>query len=47
MNIILKTIRRWRNTTVSRGQLARLNDRMLRDIGIARSDLEHGVRQAR
>jgi uncharacterized protein YjiS (DUF1127 family) len=47
MNIILKTIRRWRNESVSRGQLARLDDRMLRDIGIARADIEHVVRQAR
>ena len=47
MNSILKTIRRWRNTSVTRGQLVRLNDRMLRDIGIARSDIEHVVRQAR
>ena len=47
MNIILKTIRRWRNETVTRGQLARLDDRMLRDIGISRSDIEHVARQAR
>ena len=47
MNIILKTIRRWRNETVSRGQLARLDDRMLRDIGIVRADIEHVVRRAR
>ena len=47
MNVILKTIRRWRNTTVSRDQLARLDDRMLRDIGIERSDIERVVRQAR
>ena len=47
MNIILKTIRRWRNESVSRVQLARLDDRMLRDIGIVRSDIEHVLRQAR
>ncbi len=47
MNIILKTIRRWRDKTDLRRQLARLDDRMLRDIGIVRSDIEHVVRQAR
>lgn len=47
MNIILKTIRRWRNETASRGQLARLDDRMLRDIGVLRADIERVVRQAR
>ena len=47
MNVILKTIRRWRNATVTRDQLARLDDRMLRDIGIERSDIEHFARQAR
>ena len=44
---VLKTIRRWRNHSVTRDQLARLDDRMLRDIGIARSDIEHVIRQTR
>ena len=39
MNNVFKRILRWRNKSVSKGQLARLNDRMLDDIGIARSDV--------
>ncbi len=44
MNSILKRIRRWRDETVSASQLARLNNRMLDDIGIARSDIKRIVR---
>ena len=47
MNSILKTIRRWRDTAVSRGQLARLDDHMLRDIGIARGDIDRVARGLR
>ena len=47
MNIILKTIRQLHDTTVSRGRLARLNDRMLRDIGVTRPGVEHDARLAR
>ncbi len=44
MNSILKRMRRWRDETVSASQLARLNNRMLDDIGIARSDIKRIVR---
>lgn len=42
MNPILKTIRQWRNKSITQGQLARLDNRMLRDIGLTRFDIECG-----
>ena len=42
MNPILKTIRQWRNKSITQGQLARLSDRMLREIGISRFDIDRG-----
>lgn len=42
MNPILKTIRQWRNKSITQGQLTRLSDRMLRDIGVSRFDIEGG-----
>lgn len=39
MNIVFKRILRWRDQNVSKNHLARLNNRMLDDIGITRSDI--------
>ncbi len=41
---IIKTIRRWRNENVSRGQLARFDARMLDDLGLVRGDIARVVR---
>ncbi len=37
---VLTTFREWRRRAHGRAELARLDDRMLRDIGITRSDAE-------
>lgn len=37
---IVATLREWRRRARDRGQLARLDDRMLRDIGLTRADAE-------
>ena len=37
---VLATCREWRRRARDRAQLARLDDRMLRDIGINRADAE-------
>ena len=42
MSPILKTICQWRNKSITRGQLSRLSDRMLRDIGVLRFGIERG-----
>ncbi len=41
---IIQTIRRWRDENVSRGQLARFDDRILDDLGLVRSDIDRVVR---
>ncbi len=41
---IFDSFRHWRNRRIARGQLARMNDRMLEDIGIIRGDIDHVVR---
>ena len=41
---IIRKIRRWRDENVSRGQLARFDDRMLNDIGMVRGDISKVVR---
>ena len=40
---ILKSITNWRARSISRIQLSRLDDRMLADIGIKRSDIDRVV----
>ncbi|MFP6744087.1 MAG: DUF1127 domain-containing protein [Alphaproteobacteria bacterium] len=40
MNPILKTIRQWRSKSITQGQLARLSDRTLRDVGVSRFDIQ-------
>ncbi len=35
---------RWRHRRTARSQLARMNDRMLEDIGIIRGDIDRVVR---
>lgn len=37
---VLTTLREWRHRSRERAQLAALDDRMLRDIGLAQSDRE-------
>jgi uncharacterized protein YjiS (DUF1127 family) len=37
---IVETLREWRQRARDRGQLAGLDDRMLRDIGLTRADAE-------
>ena len=39
MDTIFKSLRRWNAKHVARGQLARLDERMLADIGIERGDI--------
>ena len=41
---IFDSFRHWRNRRIARGQLARMDDRMLEDIGIIRGDIDHVVR---
>jgi uncharacterized protein YjiS (DUF1127 family) len=41
---IIEKIRRWRDENVSRGQLARLDARMLDDLGLVRGDIARVVR---
>ncbi len=45
MKNILKSISNWRKRSVSRSQLARLDDRLLADIGITRYDIDAVVRK--
>ncbi len=45
MKAVLDVIRRWRKETVSRRQLARFDDRLLADLGIARGDIPRVVRR--
>lgn len=42
---ILKSLSTWRTRSVSRSQLSRLDDRLLADIGIKRSDIDSVVRK--
>ncbi len=41
---IFDTFRTWRDRRVARGHLARMDDRMLEDIGIVRGDIDRVVR---
>ena len=47
MSSLIRKLRRWRDTSVARGQLARLDSRMLRDIGMMRSDIDRVARSLR
>ena len=42
---VLKSISNWRNRSISRSQLSRLDDRLLTDIGIKRCDIDDVVRK--
>jgi uncharacterized protein YjiS (DUF1127 family) len=42
---ILKSLNNWRKRSASRSQLSRLDDRLLADIGINRSDIDAVVRK--
>jgi uncharacterized protein YjiS (DUF1127 family) len=44
MTSLIQKLRHWRNTSVARGRLARLDDRMLRDIGMVRGDIDRATR---
>ena len=39
-NYFIGTVRQWRRRARERGQLAALDDRMLKDIGLTRADAE-------
>jgi uncharacterized protein YjiS (DUF1127 family) len=39
-NHAIATLREWRRRTRERGELAELDDRMLKDIGLTRADAE-------
>lgn len=39
-NRVFATLREWRRRARDRGRLAELDDRMLKDIGITRADVE-------
>ena len=39
LNSVRATMQRWRQRSRERAQLARLDDRMLRDIGVTRGDV--------
>lgn len=39
-NHFVATLRQWRRRVRERGQLAQLDDRMLKDIGLTRADAE-------
>ena len=41
---VIRKLRRWRDTSVSRGELARLDARMLADLGMTRCDIDRVVR---
>jgi len=45
MQIIMNKIRRWRDEAISRGQLARLDRRLLDDLGMVRGDIDRVVRR--
>ncbi len=40
MDTIFKSLRRWNAKHVARGQLARLDERLLTDIGMIRGDID-------
>ncbi len=42
---IFKSLNDWRKRSASRSQLSRLDDRMLADIGMSRSDIDTVVRK--
>ncbi len=42
---IFKSLNSWRKRSASRSQLSRLDDRMLADIGMSRSDIDTVVRK--
>ncbi len=44
---LIRKLRRWRATSVSRGQLARFDDRVLADLGMMRSDIDRVARGLR
>ena len=47
MTRLFGRIRRWRNRSVSRRQLGRLDSRTLNDLGIGRGDIDRVVRGLR
>jgi uncharacterized protein YjiS (DUF1127 family) len=47
MTNLFSKIRRWRNRSVSRGQLGRLDVRTLNDLGMGRGDIDRVVRGLR
>ncbi len=44
---VLKSLSNWRKRSASRSQLARLDNRLLADIGINRFDIDAVVRKLR
>jgi uncharacterized protein YjiS (DUF1127 family) len=47
MTNLISKIRRWRNCSVSRGQLGRLDAHTLNDLGMGRGDIDRVVRGLR
>lgn len=45
MKNIIMSISKWCKRSVSRSQLTRLDDRLLKDIGISRGDIDAVVRR--
>ncbi|HYG86397.1 MAG TPA: DUF1127 domain-containing protein [Azospirillum sp.] len=43
LNHILETVAQWHQRAASRRELARLDDRMLHDIGITNADVEEEI----
>ncbi len=41
---VFEKISHWRNRRIARSQMARMDDRMLEDIGIIRGDIDRVVR---
>jgi uncharacterized protein YjiS (DUF1127 family) len=46
LDSIVATLREWRRRSVERSELARLDDRALRDIGVDRDAVEYEMRQS-
>ncbi len=47
MTSLIQKLRRWRDTSVARGQLARFDARLLADLGMARGDIDRVARGLR
>lgn len=46
LDLILETLALWRHRITTRRELARLDERMMRDIGVSQFDVEHETSKA-